>query len=97
MSFDLMSFNSFHSSLSVELFKEYITPKDDSSAPKQFTDCAKLYKECRAPHEQPIGVNMKRKQLKNKNQTGTPSVEETTSEADPVTQYVAQQRNRETA
>lgn len=76
----------------VELFKEFVTPKDNTDAPRKFTDCAKLYSECKAPNEQPIGV-VKKKQLKRKYQTVTPSkVDETTLEADLVTQYVQQQR-----
>lgn len=74
----------------VELFKQYVTPKNNESAPRQFTDCAKLYSECRAPNEHPIGVDSKkrRKNFKNKNQTVTPTVEETTQEVDLVTEYV---------
>lgn len=74
----------------IELFKQYVTPKNNESAPRQFTDCAKLYKECRAPNEHPIGVDSKkrRKNFKNKNPTVTPTVEETTQEVDLVTEYV---------
>lgn len=75
---------------SVELFKQYVTPKNNESAPRQFTDCAKLYSECRAPNEHPVGVvsNKKRKNFKDRTQTVTPTVEETTPEIDIVTQYV---------
>ena len=89
-SLKIITFNSN----SVELFEEYVTPKDNANSPKQFTDCAKLYSECRAPNEQPIGaVNKRKKPIKNKNKTSTqPLVEETTPEIDPVTQYVQQKR-----
>lgn len=76
---------------SVELFKEFITPRDATEAPRKFTDCARLYSECRAPNEQPIGVN--KKEVRRKYQTVTPSTnDETTIEVDLVTQYVQQQR-----
>lgn len=68
-----------------------MTPKDDANAPKEFTDCAKLYSECRAPNEHPIGVNKKRKQSRNRTTTPTYS-EETTNEIDPVTKYVQQRK-----
>lgn len=95
-----MSFINFSLSflISVELFKEYITPKDASKAPHTFTDCAKIYSECRAPNEQPLGVAKKKKLRKNKSTTTTPSdIEETTIETnemlrDVVSQYVQQSK-----
>lgn len=76
----------------VELFKEYVTPKNAKSSPKKFADCGKLYSECKAPNEQPIGLKKRRKQLKDKNVTTTPAVEETTLEVDIVTEYVKQRK-----
>lgn len=91
--FIVKTFDFIFSLYRVELFKEFVTPKDGDNAPKKFTDCAKLYTECRAPNEQPTGV-IKKKQLRRRNQTVTPStIDETTVESDLVTQYVQQQRN----
>ncbi|CRK90975.1 CLUMA_CG004664, isoform A [Clunio marinus] len=68
----------------VELFKEYVTSKEGPQAPKKFTDCAKLYTECRAPNETSTGIIRKRrKQIrrqKNSTTTESNSVEETTTE-----------------
>lgn len=75
---------------SIELFKQYVTPKSSSDSPKKFTDCARLYSECRAPNEHPIGLNKKKKYNKLKNQTTVN--DETTTEIDPVTQYVQQRK-----
>lgn len=76
------------SSTSIELFKEYVVSKDDPKAPKKFTDCAKLFSECRAPNEHSVGV--KKMFAKKKNQTVivTPAEAEVTTEIDPVTKYV---------
>jgi hypothetical protein len=70
-----------------------VTPKNTNISPKKFTDCGKLYSECKAPNEHPIAVKKRRKQLKEKNETTTPAVEETTLEVDVVTQYVKQRKN----
>lgn len=69
-------------------------PKDDPKSPKKFTDCAKLFSECRAPNEHPVGVNKKEAIKKNhfikKVHTVivTPAEAEATTEIDPVTEYV---------
>lgn len=71
-------------------------PKDATNAPKQFTDCQKLYSECRAPNEHPVGVIKRRKQLKDKNETTneTPVEDTTTPEVDDVvTKYVKLRKN----
>lgn len=88
------SFNSiFLPHHSVELFKQYVTPKDGPDAPKQFVDCAKLYSECKAPNEHSVGVNKRRRVYRRKNQTTTPAYEEeTTNEVDPITQYVQKKK-----
>lgn len=93
--FDDKVSNNFLSSPSVDLFKDYITPKDSKNAPKKFTDCQKLFSECRAPNEHPIGIKKRRKPLKEENETTyeTPVEDTTTPDVDIVTQYVKQRKN----
>jgi hypothetical protein len=73
-----------------------LTAKDAKDAPKQFTDCQKLYSECKAPNEHSVGVKKRRKPLKEKNETTNETpIEDTTTpevEVDVVTQYVKKRK-----
>jgi hypothetical protein len=82
---------------SIELFKDYTSPKEGPKAPKKFTDCARIYSKCIAPNEHPIGLKKKRKsalKVKNETESINESINEidATTEIDPVTQYVKQRK-----
>jgi hypothetical protein len=81
---------------SIELFSQYVTPKNEINSPKVFADCGKMYSECQVPERSsnPGVVKRRRKfnQKKNVTSSETESFDEQTTfapvSAEEISNYV---------
>lgn len=78
----------------IELFSQYVTPKNETNSPKVFADCGTMYSECQVPVRSSNSgvVKRRRKFNQKKNVTSSETFDETTEiapvSAEEISNYV---------